>query len=71
MGIKINPRNVNDFDEALKALRQNLKTLVEMTEKYPVECAFANHKFIFTSEADIRELIDTIETKLREYRSAA
>ena len=69
--IKITGRNADECREALGALRLHLAKLVRMTKDYPLECSFAGYRFIFTSESDIQELIQSLDSKLVEFRAAA
>jgi len=69
--IKITGKNFDECQEALAALRLHLNKLVKMTKEYPVECSFAGYRFIFSSESDIQELIQSLDAKLTEFRAAA
>jgi hypothetical protein len=69
--IRVTPSNFQAVNRADKMLRSNLERLAEMTLKYPVECTFAEYRFIFRTRADIEGLIQAIDGKLKEYRRAA
>jgi hypothetical protein len=69
--IRVNKQNVDALAGALEALRTHLRKLAALTKDYPVECSFAGYRFVFTSEGDIVELIETIDEKLTAFRSAA
>lgn len=69
--LKITSKNVVLCESALHGLRDNLAELVRLTKEYPVEFAFGNYRFVFTSEADIHALITSLDQKIRAYRTAA
>jgi len=69
--IKITAKNFDECQGALEALRAHLKKLVQMIQEYPVECQFAEYRFVFTSEAEIDALIVVLDKKLVDFRSAA
>lgn len=73
MGSKIiiTKNNVDSFRGALAALHAHLGKLVEMTREYPVECSFAGYRFVFEREADILEVIQAIDEKLKQFSAAA
>jgi hypothetical protein len=48
-------------------LRDNLKTLAKITEKYPVEFAFGGFRFVFESKAEIEEVIRKLDEGVQRY----
>ncbi len=69
--ITITAANFDDCKAAADSLRTHLKKLIRMIREYPVECRFAEYRFIFTSEAEIDALIKTLDQKLADFRAAA
>lgn len=69
--IRITAQNADDCQEALVALRTHLAKLAKMTREYPVECRFADYRFVFTSETDIKDVIEALDKKLTAFRATA
>ena len=58
---EVTMQNLQLCKSARDSLRANLETLAKLTEKYPVECRFANFRFVFESRAEIDALIDALD----------
>lgn len=69
--VKITSKNVVLCEKALRALRDNLAEFVTLTLEYPVEFAFGDYRFVFTSEQNITDLIAVLDAKINAYRAAA
>jgi len=62
--------NFDAFTRADRLLRDHLEELARLTKDYPVECTFAEYRFIFQSRSDIEILISKIEAKLGKYQKS-
>lgn len=68
--IDVTEQNFVLCGDALRSLRRNLPTLVEMTREHPIECSFGSYSFLFKSKEDIDKLIRALEQKLKDYHPA-
>ena len=69
--LTITHKNFYECERASHELRAHLDELARMTQKYPVECTFAEYRFMFRSRADIVALLAQLDEKLASFRQAA
>ncbi|MCE9543986.1 MAG: hypothetical protein K8T25_00450 [Planctomycetia bacterium] len=62
-----NKETVSVFRTIRAELVSHLTQLAEITKDYPVVCTFAGHRYVFESEADIRRLIEEIQSAVDRY----
>lgn len=65
--IQITQGNVQQCSDALGELEERFNELAKMTRRYPIECTFADYRFVFLNREEIASLISTLKGKVERY----